>query len=97
VLNNLKSWPEYTDNGFLSPTRPGEKMIYHADLLVQVRNGQFVEVNPQLKSGPADAPDFWDVSKIFDWAQFYCQHTNLFPSSTNSQKESAVYYRPCPQ
>ncbi|MCA1834659.1 MAG: ABC transporter substrate-binding protein [Actinobacteria bacterium] len=91
VLNNLRTWPPYTDSGFLSPNKPGDHTIYHADLLVQVQNGQFTEVNPQLKSGPSGAPDFWDDSKLFDWGIFWWCHQDLFPQSANADKHKLVY------
>jgi ABC-type branched-subunit amino acid transport system substrate-binding protein len=79
VLKEIDSIASFSDNGFLSPTRPSEHKIYSTDLLVQVRNGRFVEIQPNNKSGPAGAPDFWDVSHLFDWWDYFCAHKPDFP------------------
>lgn len=78
LFAKLDATPAFSVNGFLSPTVPSSHQIYSADLLVQVRNGKFVEVDPGNKSGPPQAPDFWDKSKLFDWQQFYCGNTKLW-------------------
>jgi hypothetical protein len=80
VLDQLNSISSFSDNGFLSPTRPSDHLIYSSDLLMQVRNGQFVEVKPNDKGGPAGAPDFWDKSYLFNWWEFFCANQSKFPS-----------------
>jgi branched-chain amino acid transport system substrate-binding protein len=80
VIRYLNSRGPFSVNGFLSPTRPGDHVIYSSDLIVQVRNGRFVELRPNDKSGPPEAPDFWDKSELFNWWDFFCQNKNLFPS-----------------
>ncbi len=79
VLKEIDSINSFSDNGFLSPTRPADHKIYSTDLLVQVRNGRFVEIQPNNKGGPAGASDFWDVSHLFDWWDYYCHHKPDFP------------------
>jgi ABC-type branched-subunit amino acid transport system substrate-binding protein len=79
VLKEIDAIPSFSDNGFLSPTRPSDHKIYSSDLLVQVRNGKFVEVQPNNKGGPPGAPDFWDVSHLFDWWDYFCDHKSDFP------------------
>ena len=80
VLKYLDTTGPFSNNGFLSPTKPGDHLIYSTDLLVQVRNGKFVEVKPNDKSGPASAPDFWDQSVLFDWWDYFCANPDEFPS-----------------
>jgi len=82
VLHQLDTTKNFSDNGFLSPTNPGDHLIYSSDLLMRVHNGRFVEVKPNAKNGPPDAPDFWDVSHLFNWWDYYCadsNKTNDFP------------------
>ncbi|MEX2554815.1 MAG: ABC transporter substrate-binding protein [Actinomycetota bacterium] len=81
VLKNVDSLPSFSANGFLSPTRPSEHVIYSSDLLVQVRNGKFVELRPNDKSGPAGAPDFWDKSHLFNWWEYFCANQLKFPNA----------------
>ena len=52
----LETRGPYAANGFLSPVKPGDHVIYAADLVMQVRNGKFVEVRPNDHSGPPEAP-----------------------------------------
>jgi hypothetical protein len=81
VLKHLNTVPSFSANGFLSPTKPGDHEIYSADLIVQVRNGRFVELKPNDTSGPAAAPAFWDKSVLFDWWDFFCANQSKFPSA----------------
>jgi hypothetical protein len=78
LYSKLDATPAFSVNGFLSPTVPSAHQIYSADLIVQVRNGKFVEIDEQNKSGPAGAPDFWDRSTLFDWQRFYCNNKPLW-------------------
>jgi len=82
VLQKLNAIRNFSANGFLSPTTPNEHVIYTADLLLQVRNGKFVEVKPNDKSGPPEAPDFWNTSKLYNWFDYFCSddHAQYFPS-----------------
>jgi hypothetical protein len=86
LFNKLDTMGQFTDNGFLSPTRPADHHIYTADLIVQVRNGKFVEIRPTDRSGPPGAPDFWDKSVLFDWMKYMCANWDLFKNK--SQKMS---------
>jgi hypothetical protein len=81
VLKHIDSLSAFSVNGFLSPTRPSQHVIYSSDLLLQVRNGRFVEVRPTDKSGPAAAPDFWDKSELFNWWDYFCANQDKFPSA----------------
>jgi len=87
LFHQLNTMGTFTDNGFLSPTRPADHHIYTADLIVQVRNGKFVEIKPGDRSGPPGAPDFWDKSVLFDWQQYMCAHQNLFPNMSTKKQE----------
>ncbi len=81
ILKTLDSMGPFSANGFLSPTVPGAHVIYSADLILQIRNGKFVELRPNDKSGPPEAPDFWDQSELFDWWKFYCANKPKFPDT----------------
>ncbi|MGH2728686.1 MAG: ABC transporter substrate-binding protein [Actinomycetota bacterium] len=81
VLKQLNTMGLFSSNGFLSPTRPRDHVIYAADLVVQVRGGKFVEIRPTDKGGPPGAPDFWDRSVIFDWQDYYCNNKPHFPNT----------------
>lgn len=74
VIDELETRGPFSDNGFLVPTTPGDHLIYSTDLVVQVRNGQFVEIRPDDKSGPKEAPDFWDKSELFNWQKYLCDN-----------------------
>jgi branched-chain amino acid transport system substrate-binding protein len=80
IFKELDTMGPYSANGFLSPTRPGDHVIYSSDLVVQVRNGKFVELFPNNKGGPKEAPDFWDKSVLFNWWDYFCQNKAKFPS-----------------
>jgi branched-chain amino acid transport system substrate-binding protein len=80
VLHKIDATKNFSVNGFLSPTNPGDHLIYSADLLVQVHNGKFVELRPNDKGGPPGAPDFWDTSVLFNWWDFFCDNKAKFPS-----------------
>ena len=80
MFKQLDSMGPFSANGFLSPTRPSEHVIYSTDLIVQVRNGRFVELQPNNKGGPKEAPDFWDGSHLFNWWDYFCANKSKFPS-----------------
>jgi branched-chain amino acid transport system substrate-binding protein len=73
VLQKLNTIKNFSANGFVSPTTPSDHLIYSSDLILQVRNGRFVEIRPTDKSGPSEAPDFWDVSKLYNWWDYFCE------------------------
>lgn len=81
LFHTLETMGPFSDNGFLSPTRPGNHEIYSADLTVQVRNGRFVEIDHPKKAGPPGAPDFWDDSVLFNWQVWFCTHQGKFPDA----------------
>jgi hypothetical protein len=81
VLQKVRASERFSANGFLAPTTPRERLIYTADLILQVRNGRFVEIRPNDKSGPREAPDFWDTSKIYNWWAYFCDNQRYFPSA----------------
>jgi ABC-type branched-subunit amino acid transport system substrate-binding protein len=85
IFSTFDSMGPFSASGFLSPTKPSEHLIYSADLLVQVRNGRFIEVKPTDRSGPVGAPDFWDVSKLFNWQKYMCSHPGQFPNMNNKR------------
>lgn len=78
VTQKVRSIERFSANGFLSPTTPRERLIYAADLILQVHNGRFVEIKPNAKSGPKEAPDFWDTSKIYNWWDYFCHNSQYF-------------------
>jgi ABC-type branched-subunit amino acid transport system substrate-binding protein len=80
VFKQLDTMGPFSANGFLTPTKPSEHVIYSSDLIVQVRNGRFVELQPNNKNGPKEAPDFWDVSHLFNWWDYFCKNKSKFPS-----------------
>lgn len=80
LFQKLDAIKNFSANGFLAPTTPSEHVIYTADLILQVRNGRFVEIRPTDKSGPREAPDFWDVSNLYDWIKYFCSHYREFPN-----------------
>ncbi|MFY9586419.1 MAG: ABC transporter substrate-binding protein [Actinomycetota bacterium] len=90
VIKEINKIQNFSVNGFLTPTTPNEHVIYKADLLLQVKNGKFVEIKPNDKSGPKGAPDFWDTSQLFDWWAYFCAHKDQWPSSSRSQIEAFV-------
>ena len=59
-----------------------EKKTY-SDLITQVRNGKFVEIRADDKSGPKQAPDFWNVSVLFNWWDYYCDNRQYFPDRSD--------------
>lgn len=79
VLKQLDTMGPFSANGFLSPTRPSDHAIYSQDLVMQVRNGRFVEIQSNNKGGPPSAPDFWDVSRLFNWWEYFCDNQERFP------------------
>jgi branched-chain amino acid transport system substrate-binding protein len=80
LFSKLDSIKNFSANGFLVPTTPSDHHIYTADLIMQVRNGQFVEIRPTDKSGPPGGPDFWDRSTLVNWQIYMCAHPDLFPN-----------------
>ncbi len=83
VINEINKINRFSANGFLTPTTPREHVIYTADLILQVRNGKFVEIRPNDKSGPSEAPDFWDTSKLYNWWTYFCGHQQYYPSASD--------------
>lgn len=86
VLDRLQTMGPYSNNGFVSPVAPGARHIYTADLIVQVRDGKFVEIKPELRSGPKGAPDFWDRSELIEWQEYYCQNRSEFPNNADKDR-----------
>ena len=80
LFNQLNTMGPYSANGFIVPTTPSDHHIYTADLIVQVRNGKFVEIQPNNRSGPPGGPDFWDKSVLIDWQKYMCAHQSQFPN-----------------
>jgi ABC-type branched-subunit amino acid transport system substrate-binding protein len=80
LFHQLNTMGPYSANGFLVPTVPSTHHIYTADLIVQVQNGKFVEIQPNNKSGPPGGPDFWDKSTLVDWQKYMCAHQSEFPN-----------------
>jgi len=72
VFKQLDSMEPFSANGFLTPVAPSTHKIYTADLIVRVVNGKFTELRPNDRSGPPGGPDFWDVSTLFNWWDYYC-------------------------
>jgi ABC-type branched-subunit amino acid transport system substrate-binding protein len=90
VLNYLRTTGRFSANGFLTPTKPGTKLIYTADLIVQVRNGRFVEIPvPAGYTGPKEQPAFWNTSQIFNWWKFYCQNSGKRSGDPNRFLDTA--------
>ncbi len=87
LFHQLNTMGPYSANGFLVPTTPSDHHIYTADLIVQVRNGKFVEIKPNDRSGPPGAPDFWDKSTLFDWQQYMCANQSRFPNMSTKKTE----------
>jgi ABC-type branched-subunit amino acid transport system substrate-binding protein len=81
IFKFLDTTGPYSANEFLSPTKPSLHQIYHADLLVQVRGGKFVEIQPNNKKGPPGGPDFWDDSALFNWQKYFCANQQYFPNA----------------
>jgi hypothetical protein len=79
ILRYLETTGPFTANGFLYPSLPREQTIYSGGLIVQVRNGRFVEIRPFDKSGPREAPDFWNDEVLFNWQRFFCANQAKFP------------------
>lgn len=79
-FKSLNSMGPFAANGLLSPVTPKTKNIFSAQLLVQVRNGRFVEVEPYDKSGPPGGPDFWEWSPLFNWQRYLCDNQSKFPN-----------------
>lgn len=88
VLKHLESTGPFSANGFLTPTRPGAHVIYSSDLILQVRNGRFTEIQPNNKNGPPGGPDFWDRSELFDWWKYYCDNKEKFINT--SEKDQVI-------
>ncbi len=80
-FRQLDTMGPFSANGLLSPTTPSNHHIYTADLIVRVQNGRFVELRPNDKSGPRQAPDFWDTSTLFNWQKYFCANQELFPNA----------------
>lgn len=81
LFKQLDSMGPFSANSFLSPTRPRDHVIYGADLVVEVRNGNFVELRPNDASGPKEAPAFWDQSTLFNWQRYVCDNQGEFPNA----------------
>jgi ABC-type branched-subunit amino acid transport system substrate-binding protein len=90
VLDQINKINSFTVNGFLSPSTPRVHKIYTADLLMRIHNGRFVEVNPSDKSGPKEAPDFWDTSDLMDWWNFFCANKSRFTNTYRNEIDSFV-------
>ncbi|MBI4729817.1 MAG: ABC transporter substrate-binding protein [Acidobacteria bacterium] len=87
VLRHLDARPPFSANGLLSPARPGFHEIYRAGLLLRVQGGHFVEMpRPANHPGPPEAPDFWNMSKRFDWWDYYCANKGKFPNTAQKDK-----------
>jgi ABC-type branched-subunit amino acid transport system substrate-binding protein len=83
VNQQLRAINSFSAGGFVAPKPPRDQTPYHSDLLVQVRNGRFVETGaPPGFKGPSDGPDFWDDSRIFNWRDYYCAHKARFSGFT---------------
>jgi branched-chain amino acid transport system substrate-binding protein len=82
LLREVNAITSYGLNGFLSPTTPRDRHIYTADLILQVRNGRFVELRPNDKSGPSGGPDFWDKSKLYDWWDQFCKDPSQYENES---------------
>ena len=76
LLHALDTMGPFTDHGFLAPANPRTHSIYTADLILQVRNGKFVEIKQNDKSGPKGAEDFWDAATLYDWQTYFCDPKN---------------------
>ena len=76
LFQQLNTMGPYSANGFIVPTTPSDHHIYTADLIVQVRNGKFVEIKPGDRSGPPGGPDFWDKSTLVNWQKYMCDNQN---------------------
>jgi len=81
----LNSMGPFSANGLLSPVTPRTRNIFSAQLLMQVRNGRFVEVEPYDKSGPREGPDFWEWSPLFNWQRYFCDHQSQFPNAEDKK------------
>jgi hypothetical protein len=90
LLNHLETTGRFAANGFLAPARPGDHRIYTADLLMQVRNGRFVEVRPNDHSGHPEAPDIWDDSVLYNWWDYYCAHKDQFTDESRPNIDEFV-------
>ncbi len=86
LFNALDTMGPFTANGFLTPTKPSVHAIYTADLIVQVRNGKFVELRPTDRSGPPGGPDFWDKSVLYNWQQWFCDNQSKFPDAETKKE-----------
>ncbi|MHB8511898.1 MAG: ABC transporter substrate-binding protein [Actinomycetota bacterium] len=87
LKQQLDSMGPFSDHGLISPVVPSSHKIYGADLMIQVRNGHFVELPPD-GTGPPGGPDFWDKAQLFDWYSYYCKNKNQFPSDQRSDLDS---------
>lgn len=83
VISEIKKIDRFSANGFLTPTTPREKVIYTADLILQVKNGKFVEIKPNQNTGPKEAPAFWDTSKLYNWWTYFCGHQRYYPNASD--------------
>ena len=83
VISEIKKINRFSANGFLSPATPRDKVIYTADLILQVKNGKFVEIKPNATSGPKEAPDFWDTSKLYNWWSYFCGNQRYYPNASD--------------
>jgi len=57
---------------------------------LQVRNGHFVEVRPGDRSGPPEAPDFWDTSVLMDWWDYFCGHKQYYRATYRNEIDQFV-------
>lgn len=82
ILQTLEAMGPFSANGFLSPARPGDHVVYTSDIIVQVKGGKFVELpRPSGHAGPAEAPDFWDgPHPLINWQKYFCANQTRFPN-----------------
>lgn len=90
VIAEINKINRFSANGFLTPTTPREHVIYTADLILQVKNGKFVEIRPNDKSGPREAPDFWDTSTLYNWWNYFCSHQQYYTAASRDDIRSFV-------
>jgi len=86
IFNQLNTMGDFSDHGMLSPTKPSTHQIYVPETMVQVSGNHFVEVPHPGKTGPPGSPDFWNVSHLIDWWNYYCHNKNQFPNQSEKDK-----------
>ena len=86
ILHQLDTMGRFSDHGMLSPTVPNTHKIYTPETMVQVQGNRFVEVPHPGKTGPSDAPDFWNQSQLINWFDYYCHNKNYFPNTSEKDK-----------